>query len=68
MYALSIFKDSAKDDPQSKSGDDPCQNYANRCPTNYVINCPINHVVFFLFDSLRPINNLSVKQGRVFLG
>ena len=21
-----------------------------------------------LFDSLRPINNLSVKQGRVFLG
>ena len=23
---------------------------------------------FFLFDSLRPINNLSVKQGRVFLG
>ena len=24
--------------------------------------------VFFLFDSLRPINNLSVKQGRVFLG
>ena len=24
--------------------------------------------VLFLFDSLRPINNLSVKQGRVFLG
>ena len=23
---------------------------------------------FFLFDSLRPINNLSVKQGQVFLG
>ena len=23
---------------------------------------------FVLFDSLRPINNLSVKQGRVFLG
>ena len=23
---------------------------------------------FYLFDSLRPINNLSVKQGRVFLG
>ena len=22
----------------------------------------------FLFDSFRPINNLSVKQGRVFLG
>ena len=25
-------------------------------------------VVLFLFDSLHPINNLSVKQGRVFLG
>ena len=25
-------------------------------------------VFCFLFDSLRPINNLSVKQGRVFLG
>ena len=24
--------------------------------------------VFVRFDSLRPINNLSVKQGRVFLG
>ena len=24
--------------------------------------------LFVLFDSLRPINNLSVKQGRVFLG
>ena len=24
--------------------------------------------VFIWFDSLRPINNLSVKQGRVFLG
>ena len=24
--------------------------------------------LFFLFDSLHPINNLSVKQGRVFLG
>ena len=24
--------------------------------------------LFALFDSLRPINNLSVKQGRVFLG
>ena len=24
--------------------------------------------VFFLFDSLRPINNLSVIKGRVFLG
>ena len=23
---------------------------------------------FCLFDSLRPINNLSVKQGQVFLG
>ena len=23
---------------------------------------------FFLFDSLRPINNLSVKHGQVFLG
>ena len=23
---------------------------------------------FALFDSLRPINNLSVKQGQVFLG
>ena len=23
---------------------------------------------FFLFDSLRPVNNLSVKQGRVFMG
>ena len=26
------------------------------------------HEVFVWFDSLRPINNLSVKQGRVFLG
>ena len=25
-------------------------------------------VSFVLFDSLRPINNLSVKQGQVFLG
>ena len=25
-------------------------------------------VLFVWFDSLRPINNLSVKQGRVFLG
>ena len=25
-------------------------------------------VLFCLFDSLRPINNLSVKQGGVFLG
>ena len=25
-------------------------------------------IIFYLFDSLRPINNLSVKQGRVFLG
>ena len=25
-------------------------------------------VLICLFDSLRPINNLSVKQGRVFLG
>ena len=24
--------------------------------------------LFVWFDSLRPINNLSVKQGRVFLG
>ena len=24
--------------------------------------------IFVWFDSLRPINNLSVKQGRVFLG
>ena len=24
--------------------------------------------LFVCFDSLRPINNLSVKQGRVFLG
>ena len=27
-----------------------------------------NRLLFVLFDSLRPINNLSVKQGRVFLG
>ena len=25
-------------------------------------------ILFVLFDSLRPINNLSVKQGRLFLG
>ena len=25
-------------------------------------------VLFICFDSLRPINNLSVKQGQVFLG
>ena len=25
-------------------------------------------VLFVCFDSLRPINNLSVKKGRVFLG
>ena len=24
--------------------------------------------LFVWFDSLRPINNLSIKQGRVFLG
>ena len=30
---------------------------------------PCQRIVFvYLFDSLRPINNLSVKQGRVFLG
>ena len=28
----------------------------------------LNTVIFFLFDSLRPINNLSVKHGQVFLG
>ena len=25
-------------------------------------------IIFFLFDSLRPINNISVIKGRVFLG
>ena len=29
---------------------------------------PLSFVLFVWFDSLRPINNLSVKQGRVFLG
>ena len=28
----------------------------------------LNVILFVWFDSLRPINNLSVKQGRVFLG
>ena len=28
----------------------------------------LHYYCFVLFDSLRPINNLSVKQGRVFLG
>ena len=53
-----------------------------RCPN--LVDCPnlpyvsrinfdsvITHKAEFLiilFDSLRPINNLSVKQGRVFLG
>ena len=33
------------------------------------INQPIpTHHLFVWFDSLRQINNLSVKQGRVFLG
>ena len=29
---------------------------------------PTMFVLFVCFDSLRPINNLSVMQGRVFLG
>ena len=29
---------------------------------------PLNKVAFVWFDSLRPINNLSVIKGRVFLG
>ena len=35
-----------------------------------VLFTSIRSLVLFvcLFDSLRPINNLSVKQGRVFLG
>ena len=28
----------------------------------------VKHILFVWFDSLRPINNLSVKQGRIFLG
>ena len=28
----------------------------------------VPELLFVWFDSLRPINNLSVKQGRVFLG
>ena len=28
----------------------------------------VKQMVFVWFDSLRPINNLSVKKGRVFLG
>ena len=37
----------------------------------FVPGCFVLHsmvAAVFLFDSLRPINNLSVKQGRVFLG
>ena len=37
----------------------------------YLLNCAfVTKVTVFvcLFDSLRPINNISVKQGRVFLG
>ena len=33
-----------------------------------VLQCNQIGICFVWFDSLRPINNLSVKQGRVFLG
>ena len=36
--------------------------------SDLVLHCLLSLVCFFLFDSLRPINNLSVIKGRVFLG
>ena len=33
-----------------------------------VLSLKINNLIFVWFDSLRPINNLSVLKGRVFLG
>ena len=43
-----------------------CYLKTNVFETAYVL-C-INYILFVWFDSLRPINNLSVKQGGVFLG
>ena len=36
--------------------------------THYFSWIHIKRIVFVCFDSLRPINNLSVKKGRVLLG
>ena len=35
---------------------------------SYTIEPRDDTAMCFLFDSLRPINTLSVKQGRIFLG
>ena len=36
--------------------------------TDHNSSCAYAWFLFVWFDSLRPINNLSVKQGRVYLG
>ena len=50
----------------------PWQNTGGSCEFYrqvYIVHSGLQDDLFiFSFDSLRPINNLSVKQGRVFLG
>ena len=43
-------------------------NKSENATQQYSIFCEKVLVLFVWFDSLRPNNNLSVKQGRVFLG
>ena len=41
---------------------------AKNTDLHFIIQLLQQGCLFVLFDSLSPINNLSVKQGRVFLG